>query len=549
MSRKKYLSKFISAVLSLSLTGASVLSMSAVEETVTEIIETDETGEVSETENPFPLVTVSPDYDKKEGLEDAEELKTSENDITRQSTIELPESTVSSAEILNDKNRATKIKFQSNEEIKVSNSKTPISSVYIIWDSPVGEWTISAGGTSVQGGQYGFIHEYQSFETPVNEFTIKLPDTSATVCDIYTFSEGEVPAWVQRWNPPCEEPDILVLPARGNNEVVDFGGLLPYYAGEKKAKVQVAYMVNQWLEYYRPHEILNALWSCGVTYYPVFGDFADCEVTSYEDAQIAYNQEEVTEYVTELLRRFKPKVAVGQDLNGEGGNGISMIYAKALAEACYISGDSLKYPDSATQYGVWDVPKTYLHLYGNISEVIDSNDPYAVTDETGEVSQTAVPEETEAEIQTDESGNEVKSTGYNGDVQYLTKPLLFDWNKELESFDGKTAYEVAQDAFAVHKSQANWASMKENGATATAIYGLYRTMGEYDKSEEPDLLENIEKENQIIEEEIEVEPNAPEVMEKYKGKRRSSPAMLVFAGIMTALAVGYTVWKKFINKK
>ncbi len=543
MSKRKSFLKLLSSILCLTLINTTAVS--AVEEST----EFEETSEIIETtESPFPAVTVSPEYDEKEGLENAEELKTSDNDITRQSNIEIPDNMVSLAELINDKNRATKIKFQPNSEIKVSNEKNAISAVYIIWDTPVTEWTLTIGENSTQYGKNGFIHEYIDLETSTNEFTITLPDMSATVCDIYTFSDGEIPAWVQQWNPPCEEADILVLPARGNNEVIDFGGLIPYYAGEKDAKVQVAYMVNQWLEYYRPHEILNALWECGVTYYPVFGDFVDCEVKTYEDAQLAYNQEEVTEYVVSLLRRFKPQVAVGQDLNGEGGNGISMIYAKALADACHISADESKYPDSASEYGVWDVPKTYLHLYGNISEVLPDSELYITTDEDGEpVETTTIAEDEEA---TTSDTDSAKETGYSGDVEYLTKPLLFDWSQILENFDGRTAYEVAQDAFEIHKSQTNWTSMKENGLRTTAVYGLYRTTVEYDKGKEADMLENTSSKSQeIIEKEIVVEPNSPEVMEKYKGQRRSSPAMLIFAGIITAVTVGYTVWKKFINKE
>ena len=40
-----------------------------------------------------------------------------------------------------------------------------------------------------------------------------------------------------------------------------------------------------------------------------------------------------------------------------------MLFSHAVAESVETSNDSSVFPESASNYGTWDVPKTYLHLY------------------------------------------------------------------------------------------------------------------------------------------------------------------------------------------
>lgn len=70
-------------------------------------------------------------------------------------------------------------------------------------------------------------------------------------------------------------------------------------------------------------------------------------------------------YTTSSIRRFKPLVVVTQDLNGEYGHGGHMLFSHAVAESVESSSEPSYFPDSASKYGTWDVPKTYLHLYSD----------------------------------------------------------------------------------------------------------------------------------------------------------------------------------------
>lgn len=154
-------------------------------------------------------------------------------------------------------------------------------------------------------------------------------------------------------------------------------------------------------------------------------------------------------FVVEQLRRFKPLVAVGHDINGEYGHGMHMVYTDRLIAALEVSGDESVFPELAEKYGVWDVPKTYLHLYEE-------------------------------------------------------NAIALDYDHPLATFDGMTAFEVSQKlGYPCHESQqytwfTGWINGKSEQITkATQIskynpckFGLYRsTVGE--DVEKNDFLENL----------------------------------------------------------
>ena len=51
------------------------------------------------------------------------------------------------------------------------------------------------------------------------------------VCDISVFSEGDLPQWVQVWQPQCEKADIMLLSTHSDDEQLFFAGLLPSLIG------------------------------------------------------------------------------------------------------------------------------------------------------------------------------------------------------------------------------------------------------------------------------------------------------------------------------
>lgn len=320
---------------------------------------------------------------------------------------------------LTDSNRATSLLLGGGAEVAVS-SGTPFDGLYLVWDTVPTGHEIAAGGETIAGREY--LHEYVKLSSSVTEAVLRLPG-EYTLCDIYLFSGDNLPDFVQVWQPACERADLLALPTHADDEHLFFGGALPYYAGELGLAVQVVYMTNHFGEPYRPHELLNGLWEVGVTAYPVMGPFPDlyASLESLESAEACFGREPVVEFQVEMIRRFKPRVVLGHDINGEYGHGAHILNAQTLLEALPLTGDETAWPESAALYGAYEVPKAYLHLW--------------------------------AENQ-----------------------IVMDWNVPLERFGGRTAFQMAEAGFAKHVSQVDYFTVTQGGTWEDCrFFGLAHT--------------------------------------------------------------------------
>ena len=125
--------------------------------------------------------------------------------------------------------------------------------------------------------------------------------------------------------------------------------------------------------------------------------------------------------------------------------GMHQLTSDLLKQAAKSSADPAQFPESAEEYGAYQVPKTYLHLYGE-------------------------------------------------------NPIIMNWDIPMESFGGKTAYEVTRDlGFPAHASQQADFAWYFRGADRAAeveryspcSFGLYySTVGE--DTGEGDFFENLE---------------------------------------------------------
>ena len=363
---------------------------------------------------------------------------------------------ISSINMLFDGRTKEYVRFRDDTELTLAH-KDGIASLYIIFDGEYGEYTVTdpESGKTHTAGTDGFLHEFIDLESIFGivptRVVLSFENGEGKLNELYAFTSGQTPAFVQKWQQPSEgETDLVLFSTHGDDEQLFFAGLLPYYAAERNCQVQVVYMTgHRNMSMRRSHEMLDGLWAVGVKTYPVFGPFGDYNSSSKSEAYQRYRQKGITQedilsFVVEQLRRFCPKVAVGHDLNGEYGHGMHMVYAENLCKAVEISADPDQFPESAAEYGVWDVPKTYLHLY---------------------------PE----------------------------NPVVMDWDQPLESFDGMTAYEVTKKlGFPSHASQQTYYSWYFSGKkTAADItlyspceFGLYRTMVGED-FQKNDFLENV----------------------------------------------------------
>ncbi len=316
-----------------------------------------------------------------------------------------------------------------------------IGSVYIEWKALPGEWTLSVfdNGAFIptqKAGHYGFLNEAVSIDGSFTRIRISWNkrEKPVSIARLTLFSKGRVPDTVQTWQPPCEKADMLLVSTHADDEHLYFGGALPTYAGEQAKKVQVAYLVNCGIP--RTRELLAGLWVVGIRNYPVISSFPDQYAGSLDAAVKIYGYEPVLDYQVMLLRRFRPEVILGHDLDGEYGHGAHILNAITLIKAIEAANDPAQFPETAKKYGVWEIKKCYLHLYAE-------------------------------------------------------RPVIMDWTLPLKAFGGRSGWEMAKLGFAEHVSQHVFKlQVRIDGPYDCRKFGLYFTTVGADVLKN-DFFENI----------------------------------------------------------
>ncbi len=214
---------------------------------------------------------------------------------------------------------------------------------------------------------------------PLNERTRRILLTmTAAKQEIHTlrvYSAGEPKADTQIWDDQLTKSDLMVVSTHQDDELIFFGGVIPYYNLAEGRPTQVVYMAN--CARSRREEALKGLWIMGVRTYPEFINLRDERIKSYEQTLANWGgADSVIEQLVERIRRFRPEVIVTHDLDGEYGHNQHKVTARLMQEAIEAAADPARYPNSAYLYGVWQTKKLYLHLYAENRVYLDWNTPY-----------------------------------------------------------------------------------------------------------------------------------------------------------------------------
>ena len=320
----------------------------------------------------------------------------------------------------------------------------PIAGLYVCFGNMPESWEIQTSDdgkdwfTAVPGDTR-FLHAYVALPQPAQHVRLAVTSekkTALRINDLFVLSEGDLPDWVQVWQPTEEKADILFLSMHPDDELIFFGGAIPTYAVEQQRKVVVAYFTRS--NTTRSSELLNGLWHMGVRTYPVIGNFKDSYAKNLKAAyKSAGGKGKVNEWIVGLYRQYKPEVVVTQDTNGEYGHKQHMMIADAAQNCIALAANEDEFTASTIAYGTWQVKKLYLHLY---------------------------PE----------------------------NQITFDWTVPLKSMNGATGIELAEEAYTLHKTQASSGmSVTETGTKYdNRVFGLaFTTVGEDVRKD--DFLENI----------------------------------------------------------
>lgn len=320
----------------------------------------------------------------------------------------------------------------------------PIAGLYVCFGNMPESWEIQTSDdgkdwfTAVPGDTR-FLHAYVALPQPAQHVRLAVTSekkTALRINDLFVLSEGDLPDWVQVWQPTEEKADILFLSTHPDDELIFFGGAIPTYAVEQQRKVVVAYFTRS--NTTRSSELLNGLWHMGVRTYPIIGNFKDSYAKNLKAAyKTAGGKGKVNEWIVGLYRQYKPEVVVTQDTNGEYGHKQHMMIADAAQNCIALAANEDEFTASTIAYGTWQVKKLYLHLY---------------------------PE----------------------------NQIAFDWTVPLKSMNGATGIELAEEAYTLHKTQASSGmSVTETGTKYdNRVFGLaFTTVGEDVRKD--DFLENI----------------------------------------------------------
>ncbi len=253
--------------------------------------------------------------------------------------------------------------------------------------------------------------------------------------ELNVLSAGERPGWVQVWEPTVEKADLLLVAAHPDDEYIFMGAVIPYYGAERGKRVLVAYITESSIG--RRNELLDGLWTAGQRTYPLIGKFHDRYTHDLEVAYARLGKNKTRNYMIRLFRQYRPDVVVTHDIRGEYGHGVHKVCADIVLNALKQAANPKADKASAKKFGLWDVPKCYIHLYEK-------------------------------------------------------DQVVFDWNAmKLSAFGGKTAFEVADAAWRCHLSQQKTEyRVYTDGPYDSQIFGLYRSLVGPDAGHD-DFFENI----------------------------------------------------------
>ena len=285
-------------------------------------------------------------------------------------------------------------------------------------DDLSGQWQ------AVQKVPTGFYNQYIQFDVPLNRFRIRPQAEHADfgLIKLQVLSPGYLPEDIQTWQPFEGKADLMVLVAHPDDELLFMGGVIPYYNTQLGKRVIVVYVAR--MNGFRLVEALDGLWRCGVRNYPELPNqqFSDQWVSTLPECLDIWQEDRLLSYVTEMIRKYRPDVIVTHDVNGEYGHGAHRACCWAARQCVEAAADPESYPESTAKYGPWQVKKAYIHLY-------------------------------------------------QGDLGQID----FDWRQPLSAFDGKTAFEITDEAFHLHRSQASSGKYKveDFGRYDNSLFGLY----------------------------------------------------------------------------
>lgn len=347
---------------------------------------------------------------------------------------------------LTDNTYSSTVPFVAGDWFRVAwRSQTEVAAVY--W-----EWLTIPTRALVEcldeGGNVVYEREYENVirfitvfpQEGVREVRMTVLEGEGKLTELFVYNQKQLSMQQKTvdWQEPLEKADIMVVEAHGYDDVLVFGAVIPTYTDRGYA-VTVADMGCDTIG--RQRESSGGSYLSGLRNFKTFFEFKDHLKVTYELYTKTWLEEDPRDPEALLvaeIRRVRPEVVVTYDLvNGSINHGANRLTAEITVKAVADAADPSLFPESAQEYGAWQVKKLYIHMYDQNQIFIDVDTP-------------------------------------------------------LASFDGKTARQVAAEGMYKWKNGAEAAKIQNirSGKYHPSEYGLYfSAVGE--DVEKNDLLENI----------------------------------------------------------
>ena len=245
-----------------------------------------------------------------------------------------------------------------------------IDGIYLKFFSPNNNYSIISYSKNGKKLNYynisgsNIIHKYFKLSEESKKIIINLYSDNPKyigICSLRIYEKDKVGVSVEQWKSQ-EKCDLMLISAHRDDEILFFGGTIPFYSFVKKKKVCTIFMSGN--DIIRIREALSSQWSMGIKNYPIFmefpGGFHDGINGTIKDFG---GEEKVLGKIVEIIRNYKPDVIVSHDINGEYGHPTHKTVPFLVQKAIKLASDKNKFFDSYKKYGVFDVKKIYLHLY------------------------------------------------------------------------------------------------------------------------------------------------------------------------------------------
>ena len=344
---------------------------------------------------------------------------------------------------LTDSNISTMVSFTGNRTSVTVGIPTAAQAALLTleWKVPPESFTVQLYGDekkllSSETYATGFYADWLPLPSEARQAVITPNGEKKTaLAALRVYSDAYSRHAVQQWEPTPDKLDLLIISTHQDDELLFFGGAIPYYACREDVRMAVLYMAD--CGRLRMGEALNGLWTAGLRNYPIFLDLPDQYTNNLKEAASIWKNYDPQLRLVRAYRQYRPEVVLFQDFKGEYGHGQHQYTAQLAAEAIALAADPDYDPQSVQSFGVWQVKKAYVHLYGE---------------------------------------NQIR----------------MDWDQIAVGDDpAVTAMFLAKEAYDKHRSQSAAFSMERHGRLYdNTLFGLYYTAVGPDV-EKNDFLENI----------------------------------------------------------